>query len=289
MHKLGKIIISFPQLFNRMQTAFKFAVFNGKVVPKEKAVIPIDNKAYFFDFTVYSSLKVVRGKVFFPEFHVDRLLESAKIIDLQHTFKKENILKWIGCAVSENKIENALLRIVLIGDADNNKNADLCIFPVSGLTFYPARLYSKGAKAITFPGERRFPSSKTKDLLLGFLALRKAKENNAIEALLVDREGNIREGTRSNFFAIKGTTLFTPPKEKVLDGITKKIVLEAARKDFAVKEEDIPLSKIEEYDELFISSTSLNVMPLSQIDDTKIISSFGKTKKIQKLFQTSSQ
>ena len=106
-----------------------------------------------------------------------------------------------------------------------------------------------------------------------------------MEALLVDSDGNIREGTRSNFFAIKDNCIITPPREKVLEGITKKILLKAAKKEFEILEEDIPLSKIGEYEEFFITSTSMNAMPINQINDYRIESSFEKTRKLQKMLK----
>lgn len=241
------------------------------------------NKGYFFDFAVYSSVKVIQGKIFFPKYHIDRLFESAAIIDLSHKFTKKEVLEWLNLVVKKNQLDDTLLRIILIGDPDN-ENAKLYILPL-GLTYYPREFYKRGAKVITYRGERRIPKSKSKDLFLNFLALREAKKEKAVEALLIDNDGNVREGTRSNFFAIKDNNLITPPKEKVLEGITKKIVLQICKKDFAIKEQDIPLSDIKKYDEFFITSTSMNILPISQINNIKFQSDFEKTRLIQKLFK----
>ena len=177
------------------------------------------------------------------------------------------------------------MRIILIGDADGKNEVKLFILPISGLTFYPDKLYKQGAKVVTFCGERRIPKSKTKDLLMSFIAYREAKKQDALDALLIDSKGNIREGTRSNFFAIKKQTIFTPPADKVLEGITKKIILEVAKNDFKIKEMEISLDDIKNYDEVFISSTSMNVMPIRQIDDTIFETNFEKTHLIEKLFK----
>lgn len=260
-------------------------ILNGAAIPEKEAVVPISDKAYFFDFAIYESLKVIKGKVFFAEYHIDRLFESAEIIDLRHSFKKEEVLDWLNLLIIKNNLDDAFLKIVLIGDPDENKNPKLYIMPLTGVTYYPKQFYNKGVKVITYNGERRFPKAKTKDLLLSFLALREAKRNNAIEALMIDSDGNIREGTKSNFIAIKGDMLIIPPKEKVLEGITKKMIIKSCEKDFKIKEEDIPLSKIKDYDEFFISSTLFNVLPVNQIDDVKFETDFAQTKKVQKLFR----
>jgi len=260
-------------------------IFNGKLIDEKEAKIPIADKGYFFDFAVYSSIKVIQGKVFFPDYHVDRLFESAELIGLKHLFKREDVVAWLNELVKANSIKDSLLRIVLIGDPDEKGEEKLFIFQVTGLTFYPDKLYKQGAKAITYPGERRIPQSKTKDLLLSFLAYREAMKNGAIEALLIDNEGFIREGTRSNFFAIKGKTLFAPPARKALEGVTKKIVLEAAKNDFEIRHEGIKPENLKDYDEVFLTSTLFNVMPIKIIDELVMETDFSRTKLISRLFK----
>lgn len=261
------------------------AIINGEIIEKEKAVIPIYHKGYFFDFAVYSSIKVLNGKTFFPRYHVERLFHSAKIIGLSHNFKVEEVLSWIEKLREKDQLTNSLLRIVLVGDPDGKEKPLLYIFSVSGLTFYPDKWYRQGVKVITYCGERFLPQAKTTNLLLNFLALETAKKQNALEALLLDREGNIREGTRSNFFAIKGNYIFTPPKEKVLEGITQKILFMATKGIFSIVYQDISLKTIKEYEECFISSTSMNIMPIRQIDEMFLRENFPKVYKIQRLFK----
>jgi len=262
-----------------------WAILNGRLIKSRQANISIFDKGYFFDFAVYSSIKVVQGKLFFPDYHIERLMESAEIIRLEHNFKKEDIKKWLELLTKKNKIIDALLRIVLIGDPAGALSAKLFIIKIAGLTFYPDQIYQQGVKVITYQSERRIPGAKTKDLLLSFLAFRKAHEQEAQEALLVDSQGNIRECTQSNFFAIICGYLITPPKEIVLGGITKKIVLEVVKGFLEFKEEDIPLSKIKDYEEFFITSTTRNVMPVKQIDDVDVLSDFLKVREIQKRFK----
>ena len=261
------------------------AILNGRLIDKSEANISIADKGYFFDFAVYSSLKVIQRKVFFPKYHVDRLFESAEMIGLNHPFKKEDVVLWLNELIHADGLKDALLRIVLIGDPDGNGEEKLFIFSVGGLTFYPDKLYKTGAKVITYKGERRFPKSKTKDLLMSFIAYNAAQKEGALDALLIDRDGNIREGTRTNFFAVKGSTIIAPPSEKVLEGITKKIILEAVKGRFDIKHEDIPATGLKDYDEFFISSTSMNVMPIRQIGGFVIGTDFKQAHLISKLFK----
>jgi branched-subunit amino acid aminotransferase/4-amino-4-deoxychorismate lyase len=264
----------------------KFVIKNGELIEKDKACISVYNKALFFDFAVYSNIKVIQGKMFLPELEIEKLFESAKTIGIEHNLTKDKLIEWVRKLIKENNLKDALVRVLLIGpEKEKETESILFLFPV-GLTFYPKKFYNKGIKLITFEGERLFPTSKTKDLLLGYIAYREAAKQGAIDALLIDRNKNIREGTRSSFFVIKNNTLIAPPKEKVLEGVTRKIILEITPKIMEVKEEDIPLEKIKEYDEHFITGTTLNVMPVRQINDIVLREEAGeKVKKLQKLFK----
>ncbi|MCL5117391.1 MAG: aminotransferase class IV [Candidatus Marsarchaeota archaeon] len=262
-----------------------YIAYNKEIVDENSISFKVADKAMFFDFAVYSSLKIIKGKMFFPEFHADRLLESAEILRLRHKFTKHDIIEMMGKVAESNSMEDAFLRLLLVGDPDANANAKLYIFPLAGVHYYPRSIYSKGAKAVTYSGERRFPTAKTKDLLLSFMAYREAEKAGAIDALLIDNDGNLREGTRSNLFAVKKGTIITPPAEKVLEGITKKIVLDLCKDRFRIAEEDIPLSKIRDYDEFFVTSTLFNVIPLNRIDNISLRQEFTCVKEIQRLFK----
>lgn len=265
----------------------KYSIFNGKLIKTKKANISLLDKGYWFDFCVYTSVKIIQSKPYFLEYHIDRLLNSAKILEIEHNFNKQEILDWTLRLIKKNKIQDALLRFVLIGEPDLGKvKAKLFILPITGLTYYKNKDYSEGIKVITFEGERFLPNAKSKSLLLSFLAYRKAKKDNAHEALMVDSKGCIREGTQTNFFAIKENKLIVPFKEKTLEGITKKFILDAVKNNFEITEEDIFLSKIKSgyYDECFISSTTRNVMPIREIDDYKF-DSIEKCKKIESIFK----
>jgi len=265
---------------------FQYAIFNGKLVQKSQARVSIMDKGYFFDFAVYTSIKVIQGKAFFLKDHLNRLMESAQLIQLEHQFKKKDILKWIDQLIKENHLENSLLKIVLIGDPDYKTQAKLYIYSL-GLTFYNKKLYQKGCSLISYFGERRVPQAKVKDMFLSFLAFRKAAQNNCLDALLIDRQACIREGTRSNFFVIAKNSIITPPKDKVLQGVTKKLVLKVAKPYFKIKHADISLSAVKagQFDEIFITSTSMNVMPVKKVDNVVFKTDFAQTKKIQKLFK----
>jgi branched-chain amino acid aminotransferase len=259
-----------------------FVIKNGGLIPKEDANISVYNKALFFDFCVYSNIKVIQGKMFLPKLEIEKLFESAQAIKLEHNYELDEVVGWADKLVKQNNLTDALIRILLVG-AEQGSEPQLFMFAV-GLTFYPDKFYRDGVKLITFKGERYFPTAKNKSLLMSYYAYQQAVEQNALDALLIDRDTNIREGTRSSFFVIKNNILIVPPKEKTLEGITKKIILDIAFKIMKVKEEDISLNELSEYDECFISATTMKIMPVSQIDEIGFEVG-AKTKELMKLFK----
>ena len=259
----------------------EFVIRNGNLIKSEEACISIYNKPFFFNFAVYSNVKVVKGRMFAPALEIEKLFESASKIGISCGFSKDDAMEWLRRLVSANKIGNALIRMLLVGGDENTKPA-FFMFPV-GLTFYPKKMYSKGAKVITYEGERLFPQSKTQCLLLNYMAYREASKKGAIDAILVDREGNMREGTRTSLFAIKGGFLIAPPDEDVLEGLTRKLVLEIAPKLMRVKKEKI--RKDGNYDGFFITSTTIGIMPICEIDEKRTDFDKEKIKALQDAYK----
>lgn len=239
---------------------------NGKLVPKEQTVLPVTNKAAFFGFSVYESLKVVGGRPFAADYHVERLFQSARAIGLEHAFEKSQVTQWIDKLIHVNTLSDALIRIQLLGAGSRDEQPQMFLFPV-GLTFYDKKLYRDGCTVITYRGERFLPQAKSNNLLLNFLAYREAQKVGALDALLVDHNGALREGTRTNIFALRGKELVTAPDEMILDGITRKLVLACAQKDFHIVQTPIMQKDLPTYDAFFLTSTTMNIMPIRQIDN----------------------
>ena len=128
--------------------------------------------------------------------------------------------------------------------------------------------YRGGVKVTTFRHERFLPEAKTLNMLPSYLAYREARRAGAFDALLVARDGTIREGTRTNFFAVKGRTLITPPVKLVLDGITRRTVIACARQHgYGIIEDSIRLKEISAYGGAFVTNTSGGIVPVKQIDN----------------------
>jgi branched-chain amino acid aminotransferase len=243
--------------------AFKFFSYNGEILPADQAVVPLNSVEYSYGFGVYETIRVNKGEALFLKEHCQRLMESAKIINLEHGFTFESVSKAVNDLVEKNQADTCNIKILLIG----GQAPDLYILSLNPL-FPDRKLYKQGAHTITQHYERPFPHAKTLNMLPSYLAYREAKKAGAYDALAVNRDGNITEGTRTNFFALKGKTIYSPPEKDILLGVTRDNVLKVARQNrFKIAEKDFPLKDIAQYEGVFLTSTSSKLMPVTSVDD----------------------
>lgn len=237
--------------------------YNGTLKPLAEATVSIDDLEFTYGYGVYETLRFRNNILYHPELHAKRLLESARIIGITHDLDEKRIIKYVVELTASNNIPDANIKMLLLG----GKECRIYIMMLAPL-YPPSKLYSKGCKVITSKGERLFVKAKTLNMLMSYLAYTKAKENDAYDALLVDNEGNIREGTRTNFFFTDGNTIYTPPRSKVLDGVSQKIVIDIIKENnIQFKEKDINAEELNNYQGYFLTSTSSKIIPISCIDD----------------------
>lgn len=248
--------------------AFQFVGLNGSIVPVAAARISLSHPAWQTGFGVYESIEVVVGVPFHLDEHMARLAESARLIDLDLPFPVEEISGWVS-DVARRVGENCTLRVVALGVANEGDERVVAVLP-QPLPHYPEILYRQGARAVTYAGCRHLPACKSLNTLVNFLARRHAVRMGVQEAIL-QSDGRLTEGARSNIFAVRKGELWTPPAGQVLSGITRDIVLRLAMESgVVVRERSLYLAEVSEYDEFFITSTSMHVMPVVTIDDLRI-------------------
>ena len=231
---------------------------NGKILSIEDATISLSNIEYQYGFGVYESVRVTNGTPLFLTEHLERLENSANILGLEHDVSKAAIEKSIADLIEKSGTGTYNLKMLLIGGAE----PALYIIPLNP-HFPDKRLYRDGVHLITYAYERPFPHAKSLNMLQSYLAYKKAKEAGAYDALLVNTQGCITEGTRTNFFCIRGKSLVSAPESQILLGVTRGAVLTVAHKHgFSLEERDITLNEIESADSAFITSTSSKILPV---------------------------
>jgi len=265
----------------------------------EANLSPFDRGFLFAD-GVYESIRTYNGKLFRYKDHLDRLKKSLKEtrIEFKELDAIENIIYEL---IKKNKIENeALVYLQITRGAVFPRTH---IFPkekVSPTIFISVQELkegtedqSRGVKVILLEDVRWLRCDiKSTSLLPVVLASQKATEENAAEAILV-RDGLITEGTHTNFFAVKNETVFTAPTSRlILEGITRKVVLEFCEKfKIDYREEFINKDDLKSYDEFFITSTTKEITPVIKIDYWSVNEEqTGKiTKSLQSLFKKTTE
>lgn len=227
--------------------------FDDEIMSKEKLI--------------YEVIRIINGVPLFFEKHYSRLMNSANISEIEILISKQDIKERIVRLIDINGIKNGNVKI-LIG--------------VSGLALiyfvkhsYPTEeQYQKGVKTIFLHEERTNPNAKIWNVGFKKKANIEIQKNNVFEAILVDKNGYITEGSKSNIFIVKDKNVYTSPISDVLPGITRNIIIEICNNlKIKVKEEKIKYDLINNYDALFITGTSPKVLPICKINDIVFASS----------------
>lgn len=151
---------------------------------------------------------------------------------------------------------------------------------------FPSQWYEEGVKVITTDITRCVPGAKSIDYIQAILALNNARNTGAAESLYVDIQERILEGTTSNIFAVINGQLVTP-QDEILPGVTRDVVLDIVSPVFSPQLRAISRTEIYTADEVFLTSSNKEILPVSQIDD--VVIGTGKpgeiTREIQQLFR----
>ena len=253
---------------NKQTQIFNYAILNGGCIRQAEAQISLFDQALLSSFGVYEAIKVDQGRPFHLEEHLHRLLKSAEMLDLSLGIEVPTLVDWFK---QLNRVDpGATWRLTIIGlGAVESGGQPIIAMQPEPMRTYPGELYRRGAKAVLYEGQRALPACKSLNTLVNFLARRAATRVGALEGLL-HHNGHLTEGARSNLFAVRGGQLLTPPASTVLSGITRDIIVQVmSHTSHPVIEAQLS-TDLSQYDEFFISSTSMHVMPVTEIDGQSI-------------------
>ncbi len=239
----------------------KYMVINGKVMPVSEAGDILAGSSR----TIYEVIKVVSGIPLFLEKHMERLEASARLINYSVTNIMNSIRESITELIKANNSPEKNIKIIVYNMG--NPVPDFMAYFIR--SSYPTpEQYETGVHGILLREERNNPNAKVvnsgyKERVAAALA-----EANAYEALLVNREGEITEGSRSNIFFVRNGKVLTAPKGNVLIGITREYVFDLCKNlGIEIIEEPISVSMLGEMDGAFMTGTSPKILPISTIDD----------------------
>ena len=237
----------------------KFYLVNGEL--KSTGDLKIFNK---INKPIYEVIRIIDGVPLFLEEHLERMRESASLVDYKINKTNSEIKKDIKRLILENQIKNLNVKLICT-DIEGMGQIFLSFFIKS---FYPPEeYYKKGVHTTLFHYERQNPNVKVQISAFNMEVAKRLKEKKVFEALLVSKAGYILEGSRSNIFFVKGDKLYTAPKEAVLLGITRKHIFQVCEElGIKIIEENIHVGDLDKLDGAFMTGTSVNVLPISTID-----------------------
>jgi branched-chain amino acid aminotransferase len=235
-------------------------ILNGELQPAEM----FDNLTVYEGESIYEVIRIVKGNpVFFPD-HMERLTTSLKLQHKESPVDIRSLKRSIISLSRSDKKKEVNLKIVF------NYNNNVCNFLVYFIEpIYPSEdQYKNGVKGVLYFAERKDPESKVINHRLRSSIYYKLIQEGGYEALLVNKHNLITEGSRSNIFFLKNDTLVTAPDNLVLNGITRKHIIEICRDNGIIVElACVNVNDISEYEAIFMTGTTPMVLPFYCIND----------------------
>lgn len=248
---------------------------NGNICPVEETNIHITDLGLLRGYGLFDYFITYNGRPFQWDLYWERYERSAKLMCLPNPISKEEANKVVLSLIEKSGLDNCAIRFILTGgyssDSMSMTKPNLLIISEDIHPVKPQD-YETGIKVITHDYVRDLPEIKSIDYKHLMILQADIKAANATDVLFHKR-GYISELSRSNVFLFKGDTLITPNR-KVLRGITRRFVLELAKSHFKIEERNVELKELLTADEVFTTSTTKRVLPITQID--KSILSNGK-------------
>lgn len=256
---------------------------DGKLFKEDEAKISVFDHGLLYGDGVFEGIRAYNGRVFKLNEHLNRLYNSAKFIMLNIPLTKEELIKAVIDTVKATQLQDAYIRLIVTrGVGDLGLDPRKCLKPsiiiiVDKITLYPKEYYENGLELITVPTRKNIPEAlspciKTLNYLNCIMA--KIEANNAAshEAIMLNQDGYVAEGTADNIFIVKNNTLITPYLwVGALEGITRNTVMKIGQ-ELGMEVKEAVMTRFDLYtaNECFLTGTAAEVIPVIKIDHRPI-------------------
>ena len=256
---------------------------NGLFWTIDKANISVLDRGFTYGDGLFETMRVYSGKIFRLEHHLDRLFQSARSIFIELPITKNEIQSAIYAAIKLNGLSDSIVRLTVTrGELGSSVNVDYSSPPTIVILVKPVKAISKktykegiGIKLYKKSAIRTQGISnkiKSCNYLSNIILRENALKENFFEAVLLDHNHNVTEGTISNIFIIKNNQLKTPIlNEFVLSGIIRQAILDLClENNIPFKEDRITERELYEADELFLTNSGIEILPVRNINHHKL-------------------
>lgn len=252
---------------------FMKVCLNGRFLTDSKAKISALDNGFLYGDGVYETVRSKDGKIAHFALHMERFNRSARTIGINIPWTSKQIKNWVERLLVLNKLKNARIRISLSRgvnglDFTSCKKPTLLI-QAEKLNIDP-KIYKNGIAAVVIKSHRIWPEVKSIGLIHMIEAYRTLGLKSGMEGIMIDDLGFIREGVTSNVFIVKNGVVFTA-KNKILPGILRALVFKLAKKiGIKVLVKDFKISKLRQAEEVFITNSVKEIVPVTSLDEKKI-------------------
>lgn len=264
---------------------------NSALLHRSQAKISPFDLGFLYGYGLFETMRAYSGRIFRLEKHLERLSQSAKLLGLP--LNAFNLKKACYDTLRANKLKEARIRLT-VSMGEGEATPDLPKHPkptvlVTATSHTPpsAETYRNGYKALVSALRQNSQSPlshlKSANYLNNVLAQREAKAAGADEAILLNEQGFLCEGSTSNIFLVSKSELITPDEESgCLPGITRQVVMELAQGlGISLVEREVRLEELLYADEAFLTNSIMELLPLAEVNDQRI----GRGKVTQRLMQ----
>lgn len=254
---------------------------NGRIVPESEAMVPVSDRGLLYGDGVFETMRSYGGELFMAERHMMRLWRSAGLLGIPVPVDEDSMMQAVLDTLEANELLDATVRVTLtrgpgprglLPPPEPEPTLVIMAWPFAP---YPRELFMTGVETIIAKTRRTPPASldpriKSCNYLSNINAKMEAQAANAFEALMLNHEGFLAEGTVCNLFLVRDGQLRTPSLASgILDGITREHVISLARGiGITVVEGMYTPADLYAADEVFLTNTTMEVMPVSRVDDS---------------------
>lgn len=252
---------------------------NGEFVKKEDAKVSVYDHGFLYGDGVFEGIRSYNGNVFRLEEHLERLYDSAKsiMLEIPHTF--EEMTSLVVETLQQNQLKDAYIRLIVSRGVGNlGIDPQTCSKPsviviAEALSLFPKALYEKGIEIVSVATRRNrsdvlSPKVKSLNYMNNILVKIEANLAGVSEALMLNDQGYVAEGSADNIFIVRKNKLLTPPGYVgALEGITRNAIMEvAAEKGYDIQEGVFTRHDVYVADEVFLTGTAAEVIAVVKVD-----------------------
>ncbi len=253
--------------------------FNGKFLPSKKANIHVLNHSLHFATSVFEGIAVYNEKPFLSDDHFKRLINSAKLMKLRFNKNIADLNKIAKTLIKKNKIKNGYIRPIIFR-SENSMSPDTaeCTTKFAMATWEWGTLFKK--KYISLDVSRwpklsfkEFPiaAKSSGSYQASVISRQELNKNKFDDCIMLDLKGNVAESTACNIFWIKKKVIYTPKSHSILDGITRRTIIEIAKKNkIKVVKGDYKVKDLLSSDSVFLTGTAAEIQQVNRIKNTYV-------------------